>query len=157
MSIGRVKTFTFWTELIFGVFFLLDRWTKAKVLSGKLSGSWLGGFVSTQLTFNRGISFGMFHSAGPLVHKIMTGVIVAAVVGVWVYAVLRVRRKKNILGEIMVLAGAFGNLIDRLAYGAVVDFISIQVGSWSWPAFNMADVYVVVGVGLMLYHGLRDS
>ena len=49
----------------------------------------------------------------------------------------------------MVLGGAFGNIIDRIRYGAVVDFIDLYFGSYHWPSFNLADSFICIGMGLL--------
>nr|WP_116301682.1 signal peptidase II [Alkalilimnicola ehrlichii] len=52
----------------------------------------------------------------------------------------------------LILGGAVGNLIDRVAYGHVVDFIHFYIGDWSWPIFNVADIAITVGAGLLIAH-----
>lgn len=55
----------------------------------------------------------------------------------------------------LILGGAVGNVIDRVAYGYVVDFLDVFVGTWHWPAFNVADSGITVGAGLLIWHSLR--
>ena len=50
----------------------------------------------------------------------------------------------------MIAGGALGNLIDRIRFGAVVDFLDFHIGGWHWPAFNVADIFITVGIGLYL-------
>jgi signal peptidase II len=54
----------------------------------------------------------------------------------------------------LVLSGAIGNVIDRILYGAVVDFVDLHYAGWHWPAFNIADTAICIGVGLMLLENL---
>ena len=54
------------------------------------------------------------------------------------------------LGFALILGGAGGNLIDRVLYGYVVDFIDVYVGNWHWPAFNVADMAISVGAGVVI-------
>ncbi len=61
------------------------------------------------------------------------------------------RTNKQIIGETLVLIGAISNLADRFFYKGVIDFISISAYGWSWPAFNMADVYIVIGIFLIVF------
>lgn len=58
------------------------------------------------------------------------------------------------LGVALVLGGAIGNLIDRLAYGHVIDFIDVYYGSWHWPAFNVADSGIVAGAAILVVESL---
>ena len=51
---------------------------------------------------------------------------------------------------ILIISGAIGNLIDRIRFGAVVDFLDFHIGGYHWPSFNVADICIVVGVGLYL-------
>ena len=50
----------------------------------------------------------------------------------------------------LIVGGALGNLLDRVRFGAVIDFLDFHIGGWHWPAFNVADICIVVGVGLYL-------
>ncbi|SJM93678.1 Lipoprotein signal peptidase (fragment) [Crenothrix polyspora] len=68
---------------------------------------------------------------------------------IWL-AKLKPHEKLLAIALSLVLGGAIGNLIDRLAYGYVIDFLDVYYQDWHWPAFNIADSAIVVGVGLML-------
>jgi signal peptidase II len=57
----------------------------------------------------------------------------------------------------LILGGALGNVIDRLRFGAVVDFLDFHAAGWHWPAFNVADSAITVGVALMLWHQFNDK
>ena len=106
------------------------------------------------LTMNRGMSFGLFNTnaaMNALVFTLIAAVIVAALL-VWL------KRAQGWLLQIaigLVVGGAIGNVIDRLARGAVVDFLDFHVGQWHWFVFNVADAAISVGVGLMVIDGLR--
>ena len=54
----------------------------------------------------------------------------------------------------MIIGGALGNLIDRFRFGGVADFLDVYVGTYHWPAFNIADACITIGVVLLLFHGL---
>jgi len=68
----------------------------------------------------------------------------------------RVRETRTLIGLSLVFSGAVGNLMDRLRLGAVVDFLDFGYRSWRWPAFNLADAAITVGVGLLLWGALRS-
>ena len=57
----------------------------------------------------------------------------------------------------LILGGAIGNVIDRILYGHVIDFLDVYVGSWHWPAFNIADSAICIGAVLFIYDELRRS
>jgi signal peptidase II len=110
-------------------------------------------FFDIVLVANRGVSFGLFNNGAALnavVFSLLAAAIVVALV-VWLF-----RAKGYLLpGAIgLVIGGAVGNVADRLRLGAVVDFLDFHLGAWHWPAFNVADAAICVGVGLMLIDGL---
>lgn len=106
------------------------------------------------LTWNRGISFGVGNTSGPW-NTILFGavaVIVAALLIVWMS---RARSRLLLLALGLVVGGAAGNLVDRLHYGAVVDFLYVHVGAFDWwPAFNLADSAICVGAALLVMDSL---
>ena len=102
---------------------------------------------------NRGISFGLLQSeSGAGVWLISAfALAVSAGLGFWLS---RVRRLWPALALGLVIGGALGNLIDRLRLGWVIDFIDFHVAAWHWPAFNMADAAITIGVAMLLIDGL---
>jgi signal peptidase II len=57
----------------------------------------------------------------------------------------------------LIVGGAIGNLIDRLRFGAVIDFIDWHIGTWHWPAFNFADICITVGIGLYVLYFIKGK
>ena len=113
-------------------------------------------WFSVVLAWNRGISFSLFHSDAPLAPYLWAGlaVVVAAALAWWVG---RVKKPLPALGAGLVIGGALGNAIDRLRFGAVVDFLDFHWQDSHWPAFNLADSAVTVGVILLLADGLFSA
>jgi signal peptidase II len=110
-------------------------------------------FFNLVLTWNRGMSFGLFNNGAALNTIAFTLVAGAIVTGllVWLHkASLMLLRVA--IG--LVIGGAVGNVVDRLWRGAVVDFLDFHLGLWHWFAFNLADSAICVGVGLMLLDSL---
>jgi signal peptidase II len=110
-------------------------------------------FFDIVLVANRGVSFGLFNNGAALngvVFSLLAAAIVVALV-VWLF-----RAKGYLLPAAigLVIGGAVGNVADRLRLGAVVDFLDFHLGAWHWPAFNVADAAICIGVGLMLIDGL---
>jgi len=93
---------------------------------------------------NTGAAFGSFKSLGSSFFIIVA----VAAIGFVVY--LLMKRVYNTFGLSLILGGAVGNLIDRILYGQVVDFIDFSIGSYHWPAFNVADSALTVGIILIL-------
>lgn len=108
------------------------------------------------LTWNRGISFGLFGGAGGLGPWILTGlaVVIAAVLGRWL---TRTDSRWTALGLGLLIGGAIGNVIDRVRFGAVVDFLDVHVSGYHWPAFNVADSAITVGAAILIIESLFSS
>jgi signal peptidase II len=87
---------------------------------------------------------------------VVLAVVIIAVLLVWLRR-LSAAEKATSLALALILGGAVGNLIDRLVYGYVIDFIDVYYGSWHWPAFNVADAAISVGAFLLLLDAFRGS
>jgi signal peptidase II len=140
-----------------------DRLTKLAVLEHLPHGSWHAVMPGLTLTHvrNRGIAFSLFSDGGPLSRVILHLVILTAVV-VIAWMVVRHGRHRLLSGLSfgLILGGAVGNLIDRVQYGWVVDFIHVWVRAggktWAWPDFNIADSAITVGALLLIFTELRS-
>lgn len=113
-------------------------------------------FFNLVLVWNRGVSFGLFDSDshwGPIVLSAFA-LAISVVLVVWLR---RVGSRLPAVAIGMVLGGAIGNVIDRMRYGAVVDFLDFHAFGYHWPAFNVADSAISIGVGLLLYDGLFEN
>ncbi len=100
-------------------------------------------------TWNPGTSFSLFRTLGeiaPLTLVVATGFVIG-----FIARYLFVRAKQyELIPLSLIVGGAIGNLIDRIRFGAVIDFLDFHIGGYHWPAFNIADICIVVGVGLYL-------
>lgn len=116
-------------------------------------------FLEFVLVWNRGISYGLLQMSHDLGRwALVVGSVIATVLlGVWL---MRAQGRVLAIGLGLIIGGAVGNLIDRVYWGAVVDFVHFHVGSFSWYVFNVADAAIVFGVIALLYdsffgHGAR--
>ena len=137
------------------VLLLLDQLSKWWVVSDLMNPPRvieLTPFFNLVMVWNTGITFGLFgHAAwGRWAFAGLALAIVAILVSWLSRAVYR--RTAFALG--LVIGGAIGNVIDRIRWGAVADFLDFHVAGWHWPAFNLADSAIVVGVGLLLLEAL---
>ena len=117
----------------------------------------LGPFLDFVLTRNTGISYGLFQTEGPLGQWLLLGFKAIAVVLLWIW-LSRSRSRLTALSLGLIIGGAIGNAIDRLAYGWVADFVFFHVSgtNWrfNWYVFNLADVAIFAGVIGLLYESL---
>jgi signal peptidase II len=105
-------------------------------------------FVSLRLTFNEGVSFSLFAFEGDMGQAaliVVTGLLTLGM-GIWAYRSQGWQRA----ALSFVVAGALANLIDRTARGSVTDFLSLHFGAWNPFVFNLADVWISIGVALLL-------
>lgn len=110
-------------------------------------------FFNLILVFNRGVSFGMLAQHGELARWGLT-VLAAVVALVLIRWGWRGERAWTALGLGLVAGGAIGNALDRVRIGAVVDFLDLHYAGWHYPAFNIADAGITLGVVLLLIDGL---
>ena len=111
-------------------------------------------FFDLVLVWNRGMSFGMLRGADQPWLLIGLAALIAVMLIAWL---VRETKAWSRLALCLVLAGALGNVVDRLRYGAVVDFLDFHLGTWHWPAFNVADAAISVGAVLLVVDGLLLS
>lgn len=107
--------------------------------------------VNLTYVHNTGAAFSFLSDAGGWQRWLFAGLAFAVSVGITIW-LARLKRNEVLLAAAlaMILGGAVGNLIDRLLYGYVIDFIDVYYRNWHWPAFNVADSAITLGVGLLL-------
>ncbi|MDT8350912.1 Lipoprotein signal peptidase (plasmid) [Roseomonas mucosa] len=110
--------------------------------------------LNLRLGFNTGVSFGLFREGAAEAVWLLVAIKLAVVAGLAVW-LRRAASLPEALGLGLVIGGALGNIADRMRQGAVTDFLDAHLGGWHWPTFNVADIAIVAGVGLVLLAGLR--
>jgi signal peptidase II len=140
---------------------LLDRATKLLIIQTLRLGQGIPvipGFFDIVFVLNPGAAFGFLATLSEQVRNplfILISVVAVILIIFYRTRYLRSHRLVSVaLG--LVLGGAVGNLIDRLRYGMVVDFLDVHVGQYHWPAFNVADSAISIGVSLMILDMLLD-
>lgn len=136
---------------------LIDQLTKISIarLFSYGQGREITSFFNLVLVYNRGAAFSFLAAAGGWQRWAFTalGVIAAIVIG---YLLKRHASQKMFCTALaLILGGALGNVLDRLMYGHVIDFLDFHVGGWHWPAFNVADSAITVGAVLLVFDELR--
>ena len=139
---------------------VVDQWSKAWILSTlELHHSFavINGFFNITHVRNPGAAFG-FLAGAPSIFRSIFFVAVTVVAILFILHYLRTTRSKDVLlvfSLALILAGAVGNLVDRLRFGEVVDFLDVYLGSHHWPAFNVADAAISTGAGVLILVLLR--
>ena len=144
---------------IAAVTFICDRFTKWLLLDvwnlGDRSYE-VAPFFNIVAVWNTGVSFGIFQSQSSTAPFLLSGLALAIVLALFIW-LKRVENGFMAVSLGLVIGGAIGNTFDRLAFGAVFDFLDFHVLGYHWPAFNVADSAIVVGVLALLYDGLVRS
>ena len=113
----------------------------------------LTGFFNLVVVWNRGVSFGLFNTASPYTAWILSAIalVIVATLAIWLG---RAERTFLIAAIGLVIGGALGNVIDRLRFGAVFDFLDLHAAGYHWPAFNAADSAITVGAVMLVVDSL---
>lgn len=117
-------------------------------------------FLDLVLTWNTGISYGLFPQEGPLGQWALLALKAIAAILLWIW-LARATSRLTAVALGLIIGGAIGNAIDRLAYGAVMDFVLLHATTetfdFRWYVFNLADVAIVAGVVVLLYETLLGT
>ncbi len=137
---------------LFWELFLFDRLSKLTVKALVKTPYIINKFFSFEVLINRGISWSFFHSQNTILFlavSLMSCLMLALLVQ---YTFERQEQGYAVVGETFILAGGISNFFDRFVYHGVFDFIKITVGSYVFPIFNIADIIIVIGVGIVVYN-----
>lgn len=139
---------------------LLDQLSKHAILAihGTVSG-WISAplpFFNWVLVWNRGVSFGMFNAHPEWMPWILLGLTSFMTLAMILWF-LQTPRMLIVYGLALVIGGAIGNILDRLQHGAVVDFLDFHIADKHWPAFNLADSFIFIGVVFLLWDSVKEA
>ncbi|HLP97173.1 MAG TPA: signal peptidase II [Sideroxyarcus sp.] len=141
------------------VVIVLDQLSKAAINSHFTYGESLVllPFFNLVLAHNTGAAFSFLHDAGGMQRWLFSGI--ALVASVWIVWLLRKHSAEKLfcLALALILGGALGNLIDRIAYGYVVDFLDFHWSGYHFPAFNIADSAISCGAALLIWDGFKGK
>ena len=141
--------------IIFSIFFL-DRISKIYILDffdkNQIQEIAIFSFLNFYLIWNEGIAFGLLNFDSQKIYNIITVIIILISLIVLFYAL----KLKNYSGYffLLIFGGALGNLYDRIKFQAVPDFIDIHVGNYHWFIFNVADIFITLGVVCLIFDEL---
>ncbi len=130
------------------IIFTLDRLSKYFILqasnSDEIYNISITSFLNFNLVWNNGIAFGLFSFNEQFYYNIITLIIIIITVVVLFFAIKSTGVEK--IGFSMIFGGSLGNIFDRLYYSAVIDFIDIHINNFHWFIFNVADIFISLGV-----------
>ena len=135
------------------IIFLIDRLSKNYIL--KLSelqnglDIYLNPYINLYLIWNKGIAFGLLSFNNNFTYHIVT-VLIAIIISIMLIAVIKTDGFKK-YSLLIVLSGALGNIFDRIYYSAVPDFIDIHIKDFHWFIFNIADIFITLGIICLIY------
>jgi len=132
--------------------FILDRISKLWIISIFNSENNLeikiSSFINLNLIWNKGIAFGLFSYGEKFEYNLLTGLIIM-IISIVFWMIIKTKGLEK-YGFLMILGGALGNIFDRLYYSAVPDFIDIYYKNFHWFVFNVADIFITVGVLMLI-------
>ena len=145
----KVDVYKFLVNFIFVfILFCIDRFSKIYVIElvekTEVSEIYLTSFLNSYLVWNTGIAFGLFSFSNEITYHLFTALIVLINL-IIIYLIISTKDFRKYF-FLLILGGSFGNLFDRLFYGAVPDFIDFHIGNFHWFIFNIADIFITVGV-----------
>ena len=134
--------------------FIIDRITKIYVIGVNSKNSYedlySSKFLNINLIWNEGIAFGLFSFSQNNLYNLLTLIISIIVIVILKMIINSYGIKKY--GLMMIFGGAIGNLFDRIFYKAVPDFIDFHIGEFHWFVFNVADIFITIGVIIMILY-----
>ena len=139
--------------LIILIIFSLDRVSKIIIIdlnkTNELINYNLTPFLNLDLVWNQGIAFGLFSFNENMYYNILTSIIIIVTLVIFVLMLKSYKYQKY--GFLMVFGGSLGNIFDRLYYSSVPDFIDIHINNFHWFIFNVADIFITLGVLLLIF------
>ena len=146
-----LKTKNLYFVAIFFLVFLLDRLSKFYILNLAESGDvdiYINTYINFYLIWNKGVAFGFLSSDENYLYNIVTAIII--IINLIIIYFIFITKDFRAYFFLIILGGSFGNLYDRLFYKAVPDFIDFHIGDFHWFIFNVADIFISLGVFFMI-------
>ena len=135
----------FYCLIVILIIFFLDRYTKLLILDNFSENTYyLNDYINLDLIWNIGIGFGFLSTDSFLIYNLITLLIGLVILSLFYFLVLSEIIDKLIYS--VIIGGALGNFYDRLVYNAVPDFIDIHYKNFHWFTFNVADIFITIGI-----------
>lgn len=138
---------------IISIIFFLDRYTKLFILNNFTENSYyLNDYINLDLVWNIGIGFGLFSTNSYLFYNLVT-LLIGLVIIIIFYVFINSNNFDKFVYS-LIIGGALGNFYDRITYKAVPDFIDLHYNNFHWFVFNIADIFITLGIITLLIGGL---
>ena len=138
--------------VIIVIIFTLDRYSKIQILNNFSSSTfYINDFVNFDLLWNTGIGFGLMSSKSPLIYNSISTIISLVIIFLIIIGIKSDKFDKMAFS--FIIGGALGNFYDRIFYKAVPDFIDLHYKDFHWFTFNVADIFVTLGIICFLMKG----
>ena len=147
-SLQKILFYLFIVVLIF----FLDRFSKIYILNlAELNNSvdiYLSSFLNLYLIWNKGIAFGLLSFEQNLIYNLIT--LLISVINIFIIFLIIKTKDIRVYFLIFILGGSLGNLFDRVYYASVPDFIDFHIGNFHWFIFNVADIFITLGITCLI-------
>ena len=138
--------------IVIFIIFFLDRYAKLFILNNFTDNTYyLNDYINFDLVWNRGIGFGLLASDSSMIYNFITFLIGAVILALLCLVINSKTLDKLIFS--IIIGGALGNFYDRLIYKAVPDFIDLHYNNFHWFVFNLADIFISLGIFFLLLDG----
>ena len=153
--VSMIKKNFFYITFILIIFFI-DRISKFAIIHqtekyGSINYK-INSFLNFELIWNQGIAFGMFSLSNQTYYNLLTLIIGIITIIILIFIIKTIGAEKY--GFMMIFGGSLGNIFDRIYYSSVPDFIDIHYNNFHWFIFNVADIFITLGVVLLIYSEL---
>jgi len=150
-----IKNNIYWLIVILIIFFF-DRYSKIYILNNFTENTfYLNDYINLDLVWNIGIGFGLLSTDSTLIYNL-----VSFLIGIVILGILYVFLISNNLDKLIysiIIGGALGNFYDRLVYKGVPDFIDLHYNNFHWFVFNVADIFITLGIVALIINGFLTN
>ena len=160
-EIGDIKNLIFRKQnilfaLIILIIFIIDRISKINIINNFSENSYfINSFTNLDLTWNVGIGFGFLSTDSNLIYGLIT-LFIALVILTLIYVLILSNNLDKLIYS-MIIGGAIGNFYDRLMFKAVPDFIDLHYNNFHWFTFNVADIFITVGIMIFILRSFFEK
>ena len=143
----KFNIFSFFTII---TIFIIDRITKLRIIENQLNNGsiFINDYLNFELVWNTGIGFGLLNFEANLVYHLISSLIFVVIITILIFMIKSEKYESFYFS--LILGGAIGNFYDRVTYFAVPDFIDFHINNYHWFTFNLADIFISIGIILII-------